>query len=89
MLIHGSALLDKADLLADERNLFILSPVILYLFLFEIVAAFSVDGNDQRAELLDTAIPERLGHTEITPLGSFDLLYTHGGDDCVAGRNKS
>ena len=79
-------LLDKPDLLADLRACFFLTFVEDHLVLLEDVAPVAVDGDDERAEFLHPARPERLRHPEIEPIRIDDLLDARGGDNCAARR---
>lgn len=80
------ALLNESHLLGDQRHLLILALFVLHLFLLEVIPAPAVDGHDQRPKLLHPAVPQRLRHTQVPPLGPHDLLHLHGGDDRVARR---
>lgn len=76
-------------MLADLFNGLFLALIEDDLVLFEQIASFGVDGDDEWAELLDTAVPEGLRHTEVTPLSIDDLLHLGGSDDRVAGREHT
>ena len=84
---EGPAFVDELHLSADLFNLLVLSLVVLDLLLFEVVAALGVDGDDQGTELLHAAVPEGLGHAQISPLSALDLFHRDGCHDCVACRD--
>ena len=56
-------LFDKAYMFADLFDRFFFSFIEDYLVLLEQIAAFGVDGYDQRTELFHTAVPECLRHS--------------------------
>ena len=73
-------------MLADLFDRFFFSLVEDYLVLLEQVAALGVDGYDQRAELFDTAVPQSLRHTQVSPLSADDLFYLGSCYNCVSSR---
>lgn len=72
---NSKELFDKAYVLADFFYCFIFSLVEDYFVLFEEVTSFCVDGYDQRSEFFDTAVPQCLRHSEISPLSIYNLFY--------------
>ena len=82
---HLYGLLDEADVLADFLDRSVLLLVELDLVLLKQVVAVRVDGDDQRAELLDLAAPQRFGHAQLVPVVLGNALYLGGGDNGAAG----
>lgn len=68
-------LFDKAYMFTDLFNGFILFLVEDNLVLLEQVPSVGVNGHDQRSELMHSAGPQRLRHTEVLPVGILNLLY--------------
>ena len=73
------SLLDKLDFLTDLLDLSVFPLVIFDFLFFKVITSLGIDGNDQGTELFDPAVPESLGHAQISPFGSFDLF---NGDSC-------
>ena len=63
----AGGLFDKADLPADQLDLFVFLPVVFNLFLLEVISPVGINRDDERAEFSDMAVPEGLRHTEIFP----------------------
>ena len=82
-------LLDKPDLLADLRARFFLAFVEDHLVLLKEVAPVRVNGDDEWAEFLHLARPERLRHAEVEPVRIDNLLDAFGGDNGAARREDA
>lgn len=78
-------LLDEVDLVAEVGQDLVLALVVDHLVLLEQVSALGVDGDDQRAELVDAAGPQGLGHAQLAPVGVLDLLDLGRGEHRAAG----
>lgn len=81
-----TALFNEAYLLVDPLQDRLLLLVEDGLVLLDKVLAFGVDRDDQRTELPDAIDPKGLWHTQVGPLGRFDLLDLRGGQYGAAAR---
>ncbi len=68
-------LFDKTYVLADFFYSLIFSLIEDNFVLFKKVTSFCIDRYDQRSKFFDTAVPQCLRHSEISPLSIYNLFY--------------
>ena len=78
-------LLDKFYFRIDCLLCGFLALVVNDLLLLKQVAALGINGDDQRAELLDLVAPQGLGHTQLVPVMLLNLQHFGSGDHSAAG----